>query len=488
MNQPATPIANDKLPFGPEWQNALAFLLIEDERFAETIAPHIRRDYFEHEVCQWLHATAAEHRRRYNVAPTWPALEESVRKLDPRSRPLFELGLAHIRQTPGNMAEWVRSSAIEWVRRNVFVRAFQEVKDIYASGDLDRAVGHLLQELDRFNEIAANPEPIQDSWLFDDLAKRQAQRWQKQAVNTVTPTGIPQLDEMLGGGLDLGQIGIVMAYSGVGKTTSLLNFGRVAVRATLRNVAHFFFEGSMEQITNRYDAAFSQELYAAVKRGDFGSEKYRHLYAEYEHYKRKLYVRGFTDKWSYTVEDVWEALERLRKQSGWTPDVVIIDYADLLRGRGNFDSEYDSNAAAYRDVKTLSTRGRGFAIWTAAQAKKPKDDSFDTKAHLLKSPDLGGRYEKVKVADLLLSINATLQERQAQFGQLRIWVEKVRDNPAGQEIVVPCDFARMIFGVGAHAGAPRLTHDLRQPPNAGAAQAGPALGYHVAPPPWTPGV
>jgi hypothetical protein len=92
----------------------------------------------------------------------------------------------------------------------------------------------------------------------------------------------------------------------------------------------------------------------------------------------------------------------------------------------------------------------------------------------------------VKVADLLISINATLQERQAPIGQLRVWVEKVRDNPAGQEIVVPCDFARMIFGVGAHAGTPRLTSDLRQPPNAGAAV--PLIGYHVAPPPWTPGV
>lgn len=495
MNQPPTPQApeGEKLPFGPEWQSALAYLLVEDERFAETVGPHVSPKFFDHEVCQWLLATAAEHKRRYGVPPTWGALEESARKLDPRTRPTFELGLQQIRSTPGNAAEWVRRDAVEWVRRNVFVRAFRSVKDIYNGGNFDRAVEVLLREMDAFNEIVAAPAAIDETWLFDDLQKRQAQRFQRQAVSTITPTGIPQLDDILGGGLDYGQLGLIMAYSGVGKTTTLTNLGRVAVRSTMRNVAHFFFEGSMAQITNRYDASFSTELYTAVKRGEFGTEKYRALYEEYQYFRRKLYVRSFADKWDCTVHDVWEAMERLRKKDGWVPEVVIIDYADLLHGRGRFENEYDSNAAAYRDLKTLSTRGRGFAVWTAAQAKKPKDDSFDTKAHLLKSNDLGGRYEKVKVADVILSINATLQERQ-ELGQMRIWLEKVRDNPGGQEITVPCDFSRMVFGAGAFVGQARAdganTQQLNMPPpnarqHAPAAPTGPALGYGAPPPLWT---
>lgn len=252
-------------------------------------------------------------------------------------------------------------------------------------------------------------------------------------------------------------------------TTMLINLGRVAAR-TYRNVAHFFLEGTQEQITNRYDASFSAELYNAVKRGDFGTQKYESLFAEYQFLRRKLYVRGLTDRWNYTVEDIFDVISGLKRQHGWVPDALIVDYADLLRGRGHYSDDLDSNAAAYRDLKTLSQKGRGFAVWTAAQAKKPKEADYDTKPRILKVSDLGGRAEKVRCADFLASLNATLEERTVK-GIIRLWVEAVRDNPAGVEIVVPIDAARMLFGAGAGVQV--------QPASAGATPPGvPQMGYH----------
>jgi hypothetical protein len=465
----------EKLPFGPDWQRVLTHLLIEDERFADVIRPYLRNEYLESDIHKWVWATALAHRERYRVFPSWTALEEAARKLDPKMRPMFELGLAQVRHAPTHDAEWVRATAVEWVRRNVFVRAFGASRDLYNVGKLDLAYDTLMAEMDRFAEVALATETINESWLAEDFTKRQAQRFQAQTYGTVTPTGIPRLDAAMNGGLDLGQFGLFMSYSKVGKTTMLVNIGRVAVRTRYRNVAHFFFEGSMDQLGNRYDASFSAEIYTAVRSGNISDERYRDLFQQYQHYKSRLYLRGFVDKWEYTIEDVWHAIDRLRRKFGWQPDVVLLDYADLLKGRGSsYDNEYDSNAAAYRDIKTLSTKGRGYAIWSAAQAKKPTNDTYDIKPHLLKSNDLGGRYEKVKVCDALISMNATYEER-AKLGLMRLWVEALRDNPGSFEIEVPCDYDRMVFGAGAGLNRvlPPVAMAQPPPPNATA----PQLGY-----------
>lgn len=435
-----------QLPFGAEWQRSFIAQIVEDEQFAQSVIEEVEPKWFEGEVLQWVWASLREYRRTYHCQPSWWILEELAKRLDERVREPIRIGIQQLRQTPLQEAEWVRRTALEWIRRSVFVRAFRASRDLYNAGKFEPAYDALMSEMDRFQDLGSS-EARNESWLADELPARQARRWAEQTQTSVTPTGIPELDRLLGGGLDRGQLGILMAWSKVGKTSVLVNLGRVAARQG-RQVAHYYFEGTHTQITNRYDASFSAELYASVRRGEFGSERYARLYQEYQFLSKKLWVKGFTERWDYSVQDIWDDLQRLRRRHGWVPDVVIVDYADLLHARGHYDNELDSNAAAYRDLKTLSTKAQGYAIWTAAQAKKPKDDSYDIKRTVLKAPDLGGRYEKVKVADVLASLNATLEERSI-LGVMRLWVEAVRDDPAGVEIQVPIEFERMLWGAGA---------------------------------------
>ncbi len=451
----------EKIPFGPEWQRLFAKLLVEDDNLAQVVGPHIEPKYFELEGAQWLWATYKSHSQRYGGPPSWMALREQARRMDPSVRDTYVLAVEQIQNTATQDEHWVRDGAVEWVRRNVFARAWHSTRDIFNSRGVDAAYDELMGQLAPFNEIITG-ESITESWHFEELQARQARRWESQMHSTMTGTGIPELDHLLGGGVEKGTLNLAMAYSKVGKTTWLINLGRVATRAYHRKVAHFYFEGTADQIQNRYDASFSAELYNAVKRGEMGSERYKALFDEYSYLRGLLYIRGFTDNWSYTIEDVWEALERLRRKWGWDPDVLILDYLDLIKGRGTYRNDLDSNAAAYRDGKTLSTKRQGYAIWSAAQATKPQDDAYDTRPHVLKSPNLGGRYEKVKVADLLLSLNATLDERVA--GWMRLWVEAVRDNPAGREITIPCEFDKMLFGAGAR-GSTGPTPNQAPPPS-----------------------
>ena len=106
---------------------------------------------------------------------------------------------------------------------------------------------------------------------------------------------------------------------------------------------------------------------------------------------------------------------------------------------------------------------RGYAIWTAAQARRPKKDELQ-KMHTLFSSDIADTYEKIRAADFYGSQNQTPEERTNNV--MRLHAENYRDNVAGVDIVVRSDFEKM-----------RIYEDRElQPQQPGTPQAA-SLGY-----------
>ena len=224
----------------------------------------------------------------------------------------------------------------------------------------------------------------------------------------------------------------------------LQNHGIAGVRGR-KKVLHFILEGKRGLIEDRYDAALSVSAYSELKRYGMSKESYDKLWDEYQHAKRLLVTRGMIDRWDNTILDVEEELHDLRKNHGWVPDLIIIDYGDLLSGRnGPYGSGWESDRDAYRDIKTLANRG--YVVWTASQIQRPKIAGHLTTEHLLTSKDIAGGIDKVRVADFIGSINSTTEERKNKV--MRLFPELIRDSPGSSEaLVVAADLATMRIGV-----------------------------------------
>jgi hypothetical protein len=433
--------------FGVEWQAALVKILMMDQGFGHAMAPFLQSKFFSNDVLSWAYETLRVYREEYGVFPGELVLAEKAKGLDPSIREVYVAGVEHLRTLPLADAKWVKDTAIDFVRRNVFVRAMRDARELYNAGQVEESYDLVQREME--SVYATHFEPVSEAWFFEELPRRQTERWRTRTSNKVG-TGIPELDAQMNGGLSLSapsEFGLWMAYSSVGKTTMLVNLGCVACRAYYKQVAHFILEGDISTVEARYDTVLSEELYQKVKVGDLDATRYAMLQQEYQYLKRKLYIRALVEKWEYTVPDIWAIIQDKKNREGWDPDLIIVDYADLLVGhKKGYPDEYASNADAYRALKTITTKGKGYGVWSAAQAKKPKDENFDTKEHVLKSNMLSGRYEKVKVCDFLGSINATIEEREE--GRIRLWVEKMRDNPRTAVIECAADFERMKFGQG----------------------------------------
>lgn len=244
-------------------------------------------------------------------------------------------------------------------------------------------------------------------------------------------------------------------------STLLVNMG-VAAAVQGRRIAHFVFEGKRQKIADRYDAAHMNEEYHKVRRAELSSpKKYNATFEKYQYMKGNLMLRGYTERWDYTVLDIHEDLKRWKREKGWEPDLLIIDYGDLVGGRDkHYSSETEKQKAAFRDFKSLANRG--YAVWTASQARRPEKGAED-REHLVRAREIADCYEKVRVADFLGSHNITRDEKRQK--RSRLFAELYRDNEAELEIPLHCDFSRM-----------RLTQ----------AEAV-SLGYDHAPQPLNPG-
>lgn len=416
--------------------------MTDDPPFGRVISEHVRPEYFEHPPLAWMASVLREHVEQYGRPPSELVYETKLRDLPPEQSQLYAPTVSEFRKLQVPDGGWIRDTATEWAKQQVFARAIRDSASLYNAGKHSDAYDRMMRAMDEIHRQSAEAEA--ESWFFEEFSERQVGRNQNLTGSRYIGTGIPTLDNVMGGGLAPGQFGIWMAYSKVGKSTMLANLGAVAVRAYYRNVTHFVLEDDLRLIADKYDTIFSGATYNAVKKGEVDESRYAQLMEEYQFLRRKLYLKKF--EWgTTTVKDLHATIRDLRTKHGWSPEMVVVDYADLLRGSlTSHDDKWSSEAEAYAELKTLSTSDHGYAIWSAAQAKKPKDPNYDTRPHELKSSEIGGRYEKVKVANFLASLNATRQEREE--GWLRIWVEATREGKGGALITVPVDFERMLFG------------------------------------------
>lgn len=238
---------------------------------------------------------------------------------------------------------------------------------------------------------------------------------------------------------------ITEGYIVTHNSTNLINHGAMAIRAQMAEVLHIPLEGSRALIENRYEAWFADDLYSGVKKGGMSPDKYGILWNEYQFLKRKLVVRAFTENWTYTALDIEAEIKDLRKHHAWSPKMVIVDYGDLMHGRGGpYQAPWMSERDAFRDLKLLANKG--FAVWTASQAQRPTDKNWDVKEALIKTSMIAGGIEKVRVCDFVGSINQTTEEKTQ--GVARLYAEMYRDNEAGKVIQINTEMSKMKMGVG----------------------------------------
>ena len=119
------------------------------------------------------------------------------------------------------------------------------------------------------------------------------------------------------------------------------------------------------------------------------------------------------------------------ERRGKYPDLVIVDYGDLLTVEDSLKRmEFrHQQTAVFRGLKQLAMIDK-VALWTASQTSNVKIEP--EKTTLLRAKSISESYEKVRVTDLLITLNQTPREK--DMGIMRILIDLHRHGKSDKSL------------------------------------------------------
>jgi hypothetical protein len=201
------------------------------------------------------------------------------------------------------------------------------------------------------------------------------------------------------------------------RTHGLLHFG---VRQGL-SVVHYTMELSEHYVGARYDTVFTGIPSVELK------DKKEEVKGKIKNLRGKLLIKYFPPK-GVTVKKLQTHIEKMITLDN-KPDVIIVDYADLLLSHSNkSDSTYAEQGGVYIDLRGMSGELE-IPIWTASQTNRSAIDS-----EVIEADKIADSYAKVMNADFIMSWSRKSKDKLNDTARAHIM--KNRFGPDG--ITFPC--------------------------------------------------
>lgn len=306
-----------------------------------------------------------------------------------------------------------------WSRKKLF---YKSITETVSNHDISKSdvINGLITKLENINSLTKKSN-ITDLDVFNTETLENTISEISDSFSEPVPTGFRDLDNALYTGLRAKEAGMVVASTGAGKTTTLLNLasnylinkfpvvfleleedmGQLILKS-LSNLVNMsrsnFFDSS-----NSIDVNTLSKILSLVDKA----------YSEKRLGKFNLWN---AESYTVTIEDIENRLKDYFDNLGYYPKVLIIDYPDLMLN--NFEnSNLQSNVATERMFHKLRDLAKkyGIILWVASQANRSGYLSQDITLYSIE-----GSKAKTNSMDLIVSVNATSKEYDEGFTRLKI--------------------------------------------------------------------
>ena len=252
-----------------------------------------------------------------------------------------------------------RSANVEYYARIVkekstLRRLIQSANDVLARAyDAEEDADNLLDEAERAifqiaeHRLRAGFVPLAQlvNTGYELIEKLQ----EHKGLVTGVPTGFVDLDEMTSG-LQKSDLIIVAARPSMGKTSLVLNMGLHAAIDAGKVVGIFSLEMSKEQLFMRMLTSEARVDAHRFRGGFLGEQDYDRLVAAFARlHDAKVFI---DDTPSAGILEMRAKARRLKMEHGL--DLIVIDYLQLMQGRGRFENRQQELASISRSLKILA--------------------------------------------------------------------------------------------------------------------------------------
>jgi hypothetical protein len=436
----AAVLSKFSLPF----QRRLLQMVIQDVTFASSFAALLQPSYFESPRFARLFLLWRQLSRQLGLPPTGAVLLERSRLSEPDLVPVVKK-IAFATPVAEAEARFIAQELTRYVRFQAVKLALQDSIEPLGQGDLDA----IEQKLSTALQVGRNQTTGGELWFVKDIT----QRLDFAAQNAFFEMLIPPLDNVVK--VTKQDLVVGLASPNTGKTFFLL-WVMMAAWVQKKKVVFYTLEMSPKILARRMDSVLSKLNTADLPRNrGVVLNRVRKLGRVYGD---NMVIKPFPMKGT-DVFDIRQHLLSLIAR-GFTPDVVCIDYADLLRdtpieGRRMESGRYFEISNIYAALKTLNQEFdlTTFTVSQARRGQAGESQRRENEAKIAKRPlaerevlgleDFALSYEKAMIADIVLGFSQTPQEKRQQ--RLRISVAKQRNEAAGMVVPITTNFSKGAF-------------------------------------------
>jgi len=376
--------------FGSEFQVKCISGLVSDRPFIERISDIVEADFFESDAHQWIVKESIKYFNEYRDLPTLNVFKvklEVVTNEVLKKSIVDNLKSIYQKMNDGDL-KFIKEEFLEFCINQKLKNAIMESVDYLKIGQYEKIKT-------KFDEaLKAGMERNIGHDYGEDVEKRMTVM-ARSSINTKWEV----IDGLMDGGLGPGELGIITACAGSGKSWVLCKLGAEAMKQG-KNVVHFTLELNENYVGLRYDACFTGIDFQNIRNN---ISTVREKIAQVP---GKLIIKYFPIK-TVSAHSLKAHCERLA-MLGTKVDMIIVDYADILRPINS-----DRNSNSYQEAGVAGELQ--VPIWSASQSNRAAMDE-----DIIQANNISDSYRKIMTADFVMSLSRKVNDKVSNTARFHI--------------------------------------------------------------------
>jgi replicative DNA helicase len=382
--------------YGPTFQTKILSSLLTDKVFISTIIDIIEVDYFQSDANKWIVKTIEKYFMEYKTPPSLDALKVELKKLknDVLQVAIVEALKSAWTHRESDDLDYVKDEILDFCKNQKLKKAILESVDLLENKDYDG--------IKMVVDTAMRAGTTRD--LGHDYISGFEERLETSARKT-TPTPWPVINDIMDGGLGGGELGVMVAPAGIGKTWFLQTVGADAIKKGMK-VVHYTLELNQAYVGLRYDTIISGINTQQLKyyKEDVQSKLFD--------IQGNLMIKYYPTR-TASVQTISSHLKQLELIE-FKPDVIVVDYADILKPISNYREKRLNLGETYEHLRGMAGEF-DVPVWTASQANRSSLEE-----EVIGADKVSEDYSKVMTADFVMSISRKVEDKVANLARVHI--------------------------------------------------------------------
>jgi replicative DNA helicase len=381
--------------YGVNFQTKSISALLTHKEFLLTIQDVLSEDYFQNQAQKWIIREIIKYFQKYHCTVSMDVLKVELKKIDNEVLQIsIKEQLREAYKSSDEDLKYVEEEFSNFCKNQQLKKALLTSVDFLNAGDYD-SIRSIID-----NALKAG----QDKNIGHEYNKDTESRY-RQDHRTIVPTPWPEINDLLQGGLGNGDFGLIFGNPGGGKSWSLVALGGYAVKLGY-NVIHYTLELGADYVGRRYDAFFTN-----ISVSDIINHK-NQVDEIIPTLEGQLIIKEFSPG-KASISTVESHIKKCIDLD-FTPDLIIIDYVDLLRSKKTNRERKEEIDDIYMSTKGLA-KSIQLPVWSVSQVNRE-----GAKNDIIEGVSAAGSYDKMMVTDVAISLSRKRQDKVNGTGRFHI--------------------------------------------------------------------